>query len=169
MRAADADLLLVPGTATVDPGHWMVRWTARLSTARVIAGGSPAALAEAVVTATRPVVLIAHGAGVAQIMALLAERRDISGFIAGVVLVAPHVQIETALAPLAVPGLLIASRSDPHCPYDAAERLAAAWQVPLADAGDSGSLDADSGHGPWPDGVLRLAGFLRGLGQPSLL
>jgi predicted alpha/beta hydrolase family esterase len=58
---------------------------------------------------------------------------------------------------------MIASRTDPLAPFERSRALAADWGAELIDAGDSGRLDADSGHGPWPDGLLRLAKFLKGL------
>ncbi len=33
----------------------------------------------------------------------------------------------------------------------------------LLDAGFSGHINSESGHGPWPEGVLRFAGFLKTL------
>ena len=38
------------------------------------------------------------------------------------------------------------------------------WGADFIDAGESGRIDADSGHGPWPDGLLKLGGFLKKLG-----
>jgi predicted alpha/beta hydrolase family esterase len=62
-------------------------------------------------------------------------------------------------AALRVPGVLIASRSDPFAAWAYAERLADVWALDLADAGDAGHLNAESGHGPWPEGLMRLAGL----------
>ncbi len=52
---------------------------------------------------------------------------------------------------------------------DEAKELAEAWGAELVDAGDSGHLNSESGHGPWPDGLLRFAGFLMGLSEPGSL
>ncbi len=59
--------------------------------------------------------------------------------------------------------MLIASSNDPYCTPEEARELAAAWGAEFVDAGESGHLNSDSGHGPWPDGLLRFAGFLRSL------
>jgi hypothetical protein len=189
MRAADVDLLMVPGWTGAGPEHWMRRWTQRLSTAQVVEQADWGRIvthvwvervAAAMGTATRPVVLVGHSCGVATIIHLLDRHPSLAAGIAGLVLVAPASDAATATLPnvdptfipvprraLGVPALLIASRTDPFCPYEEAERLAAAWGAQLVDAGDSGHINTESGHGPWPDGVLRLAGFLRHLGSRS--
>ena len=41
--------------------------------------------------------------------------------------------------------------------------MAKAWNVELVDAGASGHLNDESGHGPWPEGLMRFAGFLKSL------
>ncbi len=56
--------------------------------------------------------------------------------------------------------MIVASRSDPFADYGFAERLSAQWGLDLADAGDAGHINAESGHGPWPEGLMRLAGLL---------
>jgi predicted alpha/beta hydrolase family esterase len=55
--------------------------------------------------------------------------------------------------------VLVASRSDAFADYSYAERLAQLWGLDLADAGDAGHINAESGHGPWPEGLMRLAGL----------
>ena len=66
-------------------------------------------------------------------------------------------------APLPFPSLLVASRDDPYCTYERAEDFSYAWGAALVDAGMSGHLNTASGHGPWPEGLMRFAGFLRQL------
>ena len=66
-------------------------------------------------------------------------------------------------APLPFPSMFVASRSDPYGDYQVFEDLALAWGSKLVDAGHSGHLNAESGHGPWPEGLMSFAGFLRGL------
>jgi len=41
-----------------------------------------------------------------------------------------------------------------------ADELAAAWGSMIVDAGDSGHLNSESGHGPWPEGSMVFAKFL---------
>jgi hypothetical protein len=65
--------------------------------------------------------------------------------------------------PLPFPSLLVASRSDPYCTFERAEDFAYAWGSALLDAGDAGHVNIASGYGPWPEGLMRFAGFLRRL------
>ena len=65
--------------------------------------------------------------------------------------------------PLPFPSLLIASRTDPYCTYDRADDFAHSWGSLTVDAGESGHINVASGHGPWPEGLMRLAGFMKGL------
>ncbi len=133
-----------------------------------------ARIIEAVRAATRPVVLVAHSAGVSAI-AHAAEHLH-AGEVAGAFLVAPPSEkAKRAIAGMApdfavhrretLPfrSVLIASTDDPYCSIEEARELAAAWGSEFVDAGASGHLNSESGHGPWPDGLLRFAGFLRGL------
>lgn len=183
MRSADADILLVFGLADPGPDHWQSRWEARLSTARRIGGGdgehprcanAVAAIVAAVASAERPVVLVAHGLGVVGVVH--AAPRLEPGAVRGAFLVGlPDIEDAAVLpdldagflpiprAPLPFPAVLVASRTDPHAAYARAEDFARAWGAELVDAGDSGHLDSDSGHGPWPEGLMRFAGFLKGL------
>ena len=52
---------------------------------------------------------------------------------------------------------------DPHCAYEKAEDISYAWGAAIVDAGDAGHLNTESGHGPWPEGLMRFAGFLKHL------
>ena len=62
---------------------------------------------------------------------------------------------------LPFPAVLIASRDDSYAAYEESEVLARAWHIELVDAGMSGHINDDSGHGPWPEGLMRFAGFSR--------
>jgi hypothetical protein len=69
--------------------------------------------------------------------------------------------------PLPFPSLLIASRSDPQGDFPTILGQGVAWGSEFVDAGEVGGLDATSGHGPWPDGLLRLAAFIKRIGAPA--
>ncbi len=135
-------------------------------------------IADAVRLATRPVVFIAHSVGVlaaVQAVYALQESEQGASNVKGAFFVAPPADaITAATTPLAsfagirhttlpFPSVLVASRSDPFCGYDEAETLSKRWDAELVDAGDSGHLNVASGHGPWPDGLIRLASLLRSL------
>lgn len=172
MKAAEADLLFAPDLDGASPDHWQSRWRQRLSTARFALPPGPrnddpaadrARLLAAVGAATRPILFIAHGAGVGLIARAAAELATAGPRVAGAFLVAPRAgAADDPLpdAPLPFPSLLVASRSDPRCDFDAAADLALAWGSALVDAGAVGGIDAASGHGPWPEGLMRLGAFL---------
>ena len=44
-----------------------------------------------------------------------------------------------------------------------AEAKAAQWGSRLVAAGEAGHINADSGHGPWPEGLMQFASFIKGL------
>ncbi|AWN54313.1 alpha/beta hydrolase [Methylobacterium sp. 17Sr1-1] len=182
MRSADCDILVVPGYTNSGPDHWQSRWQERLSTARRVHQESwdhpePEAWRDAVIAAvqaaSRPAVLVAHSLGV--ISCVQAAPYLPPGSVAGAFLVAlPDVErpdtpaglrafAPIPRAPLPFRSVLVTSRTDPYTAYDRAEDFAAAWGAELVDAGESGHLNAESGHGPWPEGLMRFAGFLRGL------
>ncbi len=184
MRTTDVEILLVPGWTGSGRDHWQTRWQAKLTTARRVEQDDwdtvdtakwTSRLLEAVTLATRPVVLVAHSCGVPTVVH--ASSRMSPGAVIGAFLVATPSELECAKIPgmdpaftpfprdpLPFPSLLVASRTDEHCPYEAAEDLARAWGAVLVDAGESGHLNTASSHGPWPDGALRFGGFLRQLG-----
>ncbi len=182
MRTSDVDIIIVPGIGGGTENHWYSRWEAKLPTARrvVQADWHHPTLAEwtdrlvaAVDASTRPVVLVGHSLGVmtiAQVADRIAER------VVGAFLVAPPSaralgeisEIDPAFATpretsLPFPAVLVASRDDPYSSYDESEALAKHWGASLVDAGASGHLNDESGHGPWPEGLMRFAGFLKAL------
>ncbi|MFH6786150.1 MULTISPECIES: RBBP9/YdeN family alpha/beta hydrolase [Methylobacterium] len=182
MKSADCDILVVPGYTSSGPDHWQSRWQERLSTARRVTQESwdhpePEAWRDAVIAAVqaadRPVVLVAHSLGV--VSCAQAAPSLPKGAVAGAFLVAlPDIErpdtpaVLRAFAPiprepLPFPSVLVTSRTDPYTAYDRAAEFAAAWGAELVDAGESGHLNAESGHGPWPEGLMRFAGFLRAL------
>ena len=183
MKSSDADILIIPGWSGSGPDHWQSRWESRLKTAQRVEQADwykpsrhvwAERIVAAVRAATRPVVLVAHSAGVSAV-AHAAEHLH-PGEVTGAFLVAPPSErakraipgmgadfIEHRREKLPFPSVLIASATDPYCTQDEAKELAEAWGAEFVDAGDSGHLNSESGHGPWPDGLLRFAGFLKGL------
>jgi predicted alpha/beta hydrolase family esterase len=177
MRVADLDLLFIPESGPVSPDHWIARWSAKLSTARLVEAGAPLETVARIVatarSAERPVFLIGHSTG-AVAAALAAQQLGDAGVI-GAFLVAPPDDATLRTldggvwpAPLRVrlpfPSALVASRVDPWASHAESQELAKAWGAEFIDAGEAGRLDAESGHGPWPDGLLKLAAFLKKLG-----
>jgi predicted alpha/beta hydrolase family esterase len=183
MRSSDCDIIIVPGYTNSGPGHWQSRWQGKLSTARrveqddweaPVRNAWVARLTETVQRCRRPVVLVAHSLGVVTV----AHAAPLlpPGLVRGAFLVAPadvdeaglipsveHAFAPIPLDPLPFPSLVVASRSDPNFTYERAEDLAFAWGSALVDAGDAGHINTDSGFGPWPEGLMRFAGFLKRL------
>jgi predicted alpha/beta hydrolase family esterase len=62
--------------------------------------------------------------------------------------------------PLPFPSVTIASRNDSFCEFEKAEEMAADWGSLFMDAGESGHLNHESGHGPWPEGLMVFARFM---------
>jgi predicted alpha/beta hydrolase family esterase len=183
MRTSDCDIVIVPGYTNSGPEHWQTRWERKLSTTRRVeqdAWDRPvreawsSRLRETVEACRRPVVLVAHSLGVITVVhAAPILPPDV---VRGAFLVAPaDVEdpdvipvMDPSFAPvprdpLPFPSLLVASRSDPYCSYERAEDLAFAWGSALLDAGEAGHLNPESGYGPWPEGLMRFAGFLKRL------
>ncbi len=180
VKTADADILIVPGFRNSGPDHWQSRWQARLKTARrveqsdwnrPVARDWMLAVSNAIPPSGKPVIIVAHGLGVAATVlavSMFPENRVKGAFFVSV----PDVEDpgrmpfeEAGFAPiprdpLPFPSALIASRNDPFCDYDKAEDLAYAWGSLIIDAGNAGHIDGQSGHGPWPEGLMRFGAFL---------
>lgn len=192
MRTSDVDILIVPGWSSSGADHWQSRWERNLSTARRVEQDDwirpdkdrwvGQLIAETAVSA-RPVVLVAHSLGVATVVH--AAPKLPAGMVAGAFLVAPadvdHAGAwpvtqgeifsseQSGFAPLPkaalpFPAVLVASSNDPYCRPERAQTLATAWGARLIEAGAAGHINTQSGHGPWPEGLLHLGGFLKQLG-----
>ncbi len=192
MRTADADILIIPGWSGSEEDHWQSRWERSLKTAQRIQQEDwfepdleawMMRITTAVEKANRPVVLIAHSLGV--ITVAHAAPRLPANKIAGAYLVAPAdidnskdwpvtrgYEAEKTLgcfapAPtekLPFPAMLVASANDPYCKLARAKVLARTWGAKLIEAGEVGHLNVNSGHGPWPEGLLRFGLFMKELG-----
>ena len=182
MRAADADLLIIPGLGGSGPDHWQTRWEQKLSTARRIEQrdwDKPRrdewvdAMVAAIERAGRPVILIAHSLGA--IAAVHAASRAAAQVQGAFLVAAPSQErlagvaaADPAFRPyprekLPFPSVLVASRDDPYSEFAQAQALASDWGAKLIDAGSAGHINAESGHGPWPEGLLQFAAFMKQL------
>lgn len=188
MRTSDVDILIVPGWTGSGPDHWQSRWERNLSTAHRIEQDDwdeprkdawVARIVEAVRQAKRPVVLVAHSCGVS---AVAHAAPMLAGLVAGAYLVAPADLEGTdtwpatqggftpmPMAPLPFPSVVVASSNDSHCSMDRARQFADAWGATLVPAGDAGHINTASGHGPWPEGLMRFGLFLSRLDKAPRL
>jgi predicted alpha/beta hydrolase family esterase len=192
MRTSDADILMVPGWGGSGPDHWQSRWERNLRTARRVEQDDwdrpdknawVGNIIRAVTSSARPAVLVAHSLGV-HAVAHAADKLP-RGAISGAFLVAaPNLDHPEGFAAelgkawpadgfgfrpvpmqrLNFPSVLLASADDPFCRIERAREFAAAWGAGLIEIGPAGHINAASGHGPWPDGVLRFGTFLKQVG-----
>ncbi|WP_421849331.1 RBBP9/YdeN family alpha/beta hydrolase [Oricola sp.] len=181
MKIKDAEILIVPGYRNSGPEHWQTRWQSRIATARRVeqeAWSKPVRedwverIREEIAAATRPVVIVAHSLGVAATVQALGtpEADAIRGafFVAPPDVANPDLRPRHLMTfgpyprdPLPFPAFVVASRNDPFSAFAQAEDIAAAWGAFLVDAGQSGHLNAESGHGPWPEGLMVFAEFMK--------
>ena len=179
MKVQDADILIIHGYTNSGPDHWQTRWEAKLSTARrveqkewskPVLADWVAEVVKSVNEATRPVVVVAHSLGVPTFVHALPQ---IGGKVKGAFLVTPPDVSNPKIRPkhlmtfgpyprepFTFPSIVVASRNDHYCEYAVAEDLAAAWGSLFIDAGESGHLNSESGHGPWPEGTMVFAKFI---------
>lgn len=134
-----------------------------------------ASLNREIAAATRPVILVGHSVGVLTIAHAAAHWK--ASNIAGAFLVGPsdwtRPEMETkypghGFAPVSTekldcPAIVLASRNDPSCELETAERWAENWGARFADVGEVGHFDVADGFGPWPEGLLAFAQFTRSL------
>lgn len=187
MKIRDANILIVPGYTNSGPDHWQSRWQEKMpNTQRVeqeqwskpVRDDWVSNIAAAVKKTDGPIVIVAHSLGVAASVhayhdALEAnERNKIVGgfFVAPPEVTNPDIRPKHLMTfgpyptkPFAMPSFVIASRNDPFGSYEAAEATAQDWGAFLVDAGDSGHINAESGHGPWPEGLMVFAEFMKRL------
>ena len=177
---------MVPGYTNSGEDHWQSRWERKMKTAlrvqqddwhKPVVEDWTRNLLSALDEATKPVVLVAHSLGcqvVAQSISQMDEQqRDL---IKGAFIVAPpDVENPTIRPkhlmtfgpyprdPFPFPSTLIASQNDHFCDYQVAGDMANAWGSNLIDARESGHINSESGHGPWPDGLMVFANFMKKL------
>lgn len=183
MKIAEADFLIVPGLGDSVPGHWQRRWSDRLPNAKVVNQENwdhpelepwVANITRGVMMATRPVILLAHSLGVIATVHAAARLADTK--VRGAFLVAPpdvelHPEVPPETAPfkpiprepLPFPSMLVASSNDPYCSVERAVEFANCWGSDFHEAGDAGHINAASGHGPWPEGLLMFTRLMQRL------
>jgi uncharacterized protein len=184
MKSSETDILLVPGYEGSGPVHWQSRMASKLSTARIVEqpdwlyaslSTAVAEVTRAVGDATRPIVFVGHSAGNALIAHAVPSLAQFGLLprVKGAYLVAPPSArallelegIDPAFAafprdPLPFPSVVVASSNDPFAALEESADMALAWGGQFVEAGEAGHINTASGHGPWPEGMMRFAGFL---------
>jgi len=184
MKMIDTDIIIVPGLGNSGPGHWQRRWHERFTNASIVEQHNwakpdrdawTAAIARAVMMATRPVVLVGHSLGVPAIVHAAQTFADTK--VRGAFLVSPpdiesdSPEIPAAARvfaplprdPLPFPSMLVASETDSLVTPEAAADMAAAWGSDFHTAGDAGHINIASGHGPWPEGLMMFTRLMQRL------
>ncbi|MEL6946336.1 MAG: alpha/beta hydrolase [Pseudomonadota bacterium] len=183
MKLRDSDILMVPGYTNSGPQHWQSRWQEKMPHARRVEQDDwhkpvvedwCANLVAAVDPERRNTVLVAHSLGCQVVVQALGQMSDEQRrAIKGAFLVAPPDVENPAIKPkhlmtfgpyprdpLPFPSMVVASQDDPFCTYEKAGDMANAWGSLLVDARESGHINSQSGHGPWPDGLMLFGKFL---------
>ncbi|QNQ62341.1 serine hydrolase family protein [Brucella sp. 6810] len=186
MKVKDADILIIPGYTNSGPDHWQTRWESKLSTARRVQQAEWSKpvredwigeVVKAANAAARPIVLVAHSLGVATAVHAIPH---IQHKVAGAFFVAPPDVSNEKIRPkhlmtfgpyprerLPFPTITVVSRNDPFSSFEAAESVVKDWGALLIDAGEAGHINAESGHGPWPEGSMVFAEFMTQLQAPK--
>lgn len=184
MKSSETNILIVPGHGGAEEGHWQRRVEAKLTTANIMPhddwnygslARAIAAMQTAINASDLPVVFLAHSVGchlvthaVPALLAAGAGPKLRGGYLVvppSPVSVLQMGGIDPLLAvplrdPLPFPSLLIASSNDPHASLEQSADMALAWGSQMVEAGEAGHINRQSGHGPWPEGLMRFAGFL---------
>lgn len=129
-----------------------------------------------IIATNKPTVLVAHSLGVASAVHALQELGPKAKHVVGTFLVSPPEVANPKIrpkhlmtfgpyptAPLPCPSFVIGSRNDPFSSYAKMEEIAADWGAFFVDAGESGHINEESGHGPWPEGLMVFAEFMKRL------
>ncbi len=183
MKIKDVDILIVPGYTNSGPDHWQSRWEAKLANSlrveqddwhKPVVEEWTANLLKTLDKTERPVVAIAHSLG-SQVLVQAVSKMDDDqrDRIKGAFIVAPpdvenpNIKPKHLMTfgpyprdPLPFPSIVVASTNDPFCDKETAADMANAWGSLFVDARESGHINAQSGHGPWPDGLMVFARFM---------
>jgi predicted alpha/beta hydrolase family esterase len=176
--------VIIPGINGSDADHWQTMWQAGWGSSAVRIAPSSwddpdlddwcRAIDQAVAAQPTETVLVAHSLGcLAAAHWVTRHAQDI----AGMFLVAPPdaagpnfpaaapTFTRPVAGPLGVPGVMVTSDNDPYCAVDAAERLAAGWQIDRVGTGLAGHLNSASRLGSWAAGRALLAAFTADIGD----
>jgi predicted alpha/beta hydrolase family esterase len=172
------DVLILAGLWNSGPQHWQSLWQQRNPKWMRAAHRDwtnptrdewVAELDAAIADCKGAPILVAHSLG-----CILAAQWARSGSplkVAGAFLVAPS-DVEASSYPidaagfapvpmqkLPFPSMVVASSDDPYVSLERARGFAGSWGSWFVEIGNAGHINADSGHGEWPEGERMLADF----------
>jgi hypothetical protein len=160
--------LIIPGLHSSGPDHWQTWFEEQLpATVRVIQSDwDKPDLTIWSARVRRDIhrnpgrhIVVAHSFGV--LAAVYAGARE-PDRIAGALLVAPadpekfRAAGELPRDPLPFPAVVVASSNDPWMTLWKAADWADRWGADFVNLGDAGHINAESGFGPWPEGLSLL-------------
>ncbi len=170
--SARYDFVLVPGLYDSGPEHWQSLWQTRhnfwlrMNQSRwnnPDIGLWTDAIRRLLGQCRRPTILIGHSFGALASCVVVAGGQH---RIAGLLLVAPaepsKFEVEDAVpaTALGVPTIVVASHNDPIMGFGRAAYWSKVWNADIADLGEAGHINAESGFGPWPYGLELLCGLI---------
>jgi len=185
--------LMVPGLGGSSEEEWQRLWLRDVADGKVVEQADwahpeiedwLAVLNRAIAACRKPVVLIAHSLGCALVAhwaarSLGGQIEPPAASVAAAMLVAPgdvdrdwpdfEVILQFAPMPLpqfAFPSIVVASTDDYFVTAERAQHFAGCWGGEYVSVGPMGHISADSGCGPWPQGMAILTDFLRRQGLP---
>lgn len=172
-------ILIVPGLNGSGPGHWQTIWEEKFSCKRVYQRDwdNPdltewvETLNTTVTASSELTVFVAHSLGCLTVARWANAFPENAGRIQCALLVAPpdvvlspHIpkmlRRFAAHEPLSFPSIVVGSENDPYMPLEKAQKLADNWGSRFINAGESGHINLDSGHGPWPLGEKLFANLI---------
>jgi uncharacterized protein len=167
---SDVKVILIPGLFDSGPNHWQSIWQRQHPEyLRVVQRDweTPACsdwvreLERVIAAAGSRTVLAAHSLACATVAHWAMSH---SRPILGALLVAPS-DVEAPSYPpgstgfepmplgkLPFQSMVVASNNDPYVTPERARKFAASWGSEFVEIGAAGHINADSGHGPWPQG-----------------
>ena len=162
------NILLVPGLYDSGPQHWQTLWHQQhphwlrvvqsdWSEPDLVRWAQP--VIEQLEKSSQPLTLVAHSFGC---LASLYAARQLPEKVSSLFLVAPAdpellgVQEGLIYHKAPVTGRIIASSNDPWMPLDRICLWAQRWALPLSLLGPLRHINAESGHGAWPEGLELL-------------
>lgn len=174
-RSPSLPVLLLPGWQNSGPAHWQSRWEVLHGHTRVEQddwlwprrGDWMARLDDVLLALPQPALLVAHSLG-CQLVASWADHSRHTARVAGALLVAPPDTERPDMPPqlhnwrpmrrprLPFPTMAVLSSDDPYADADRMRAVCADWGAEVVEAGPRGHLNADSGLGDWPEGLLLL-------------
>lgn len=171
-------VLVLPGHGNSGPQHWQTLWELRHPDWQRVDLGkwdSPAcddwvhALDLAVRACAAPPLLVAHS--LACLLVAHWARRSALALKGAFLVAVPDPQAAcfpptasgfapVPMEPFAFRSLVVASGNDPFGSLAHAKQCAAGWGSSFVDIGKAGHINADSGHGAWPEGHALLQQFM---------